>query len=78
MPTPNTAWATWLRARLEGFAIDKDLAGRDTGRGPVPKRGAGAAPEFRNREDFSDGHSLMRRSRRSTPRLHSVRPSAGD
>jgi hypothetical protein len=44
----DTAWATWLRARLEGFAIDKDLAGR----GPVPKRGAGAAPDISQPRGF--------------------------
>ena len=35
-PHEDAAWARWLHARLEGFAIDKDLVGRDTARGPVP------------------------------------------
>jgi tetratricopeptide (TPR) repeat protein len=51
----DTAWARWLHARLESFAIDKDLVGRDTARGPVPKT---LRPIFRDREDFSGGHSL--------------------
>ena len=51
----DTAWAQWLHARLEGFAIDKDLVGRDTARGPVPKA---LSPIFRDREDFSGGQSL--------------------
>jgi tetratricopeptide (TPR) repeat protein len=51
----DAGWARWLHARLEGFAIDKDLVGRDTARGPVPKA---LRPIFRDREDFSGGHSL--------------------
>jgi hypothetical protein len=51
----DTARARWLHARLEGFAIDKDLVGRDTERGPVPKA---LRPIFRDREDFSGGHRL--------------------
>jgi hypothetical protein len=42
--------ARWLHARLEDFAIDKDLAGFDTTRGPEPKA---LRPIFRDREDFS-------------------------
>ena len=34
---PDTAWAKWLHARLEGFHLDKDLVGRKTPVGPVPK-----------------------------------------
>jgi hypothetical protein len=51
----DTARARWLHARLEGFAIDKDLVGRDTERGPVPKA---LRPIFRDREDFTGGHHL--------------------
>src|SRR5262245_3316752 len=50
----DTAWARWLHKHIEGFAV-RDLAGRDTARGPVPKR---IAPIFRDREDFAAGHSL--------------------
>jgi TIR domain len=44
----DTGWAKWLHARLEGFCIDKDV-------GPVPKT---LRPIFRDREDFSGGHTL--------------------
>jgi tetratricopeptide (TPR) repeat protein len=51
----DTGWAKWLHARLEGFGIDKDLIGRETPVGPVPKT---LRPIFRDREDFSGGHTL--------------------
>ena len=51
----DTASAKWLHARLEGHRIDKDLIGRATPAGPVPKT---LRPVFRDREDFSAGHSL--------------------
>jgi hypothetical protein len=51
----DTAWAKWLHARLEGFRIDADLIGRQTPIGPVPKT---LRPIFRDREDFSGGHTL--------------------
>jgi tetratricopeptide (TPR) repeat protein len=51
----DKAWGKWLHAALEGYRIDKDLAGRDTPAGPVPKT---LRPIFRDREDFSAGHSL--------------------
>ena len=51
----DTAWAKWLHARLEGFRIDKDLIGRQTPVGPVPKT---LRPIFRDRDDFSGGHTL--------------------
>jgi tetratricopeptide (TPR) repeat protein len=51
----DTGWAKWLHGRLEGFRIDKDLAGRETDVGPVPKT---LRPIFRDREDFSGGHTL--------------------
>jgi tetratricopeptide (TPR) repeat protein len=51
----DMAWAKWLHARLEGFRIDKDLVGRGTPLGPVPKT---LRPIFRDREDFSGGHTL--------------------
>jgi TIR domain len=40
---------------LKGFGIDKDLVGRDTMMGPAPKT---LRPIFRDREDFSGGHTL--------------------
>jgi hypothetical protein len=51
----DTAWAKWLHAALEGFRIDRDLVGRATPLGPVPKT---LRPIFRDREDFSGGHNL--------------------
>ncbi len=51
----DTASAKWLHRGLEGFRIDKDLAGRETPLGAVPKT---LRPVFRDREDFTAGHSL--------------------
>ena len=51
----DTVWAKDLHGRLENFQIDKDLTGRDTPRGTVPKS---LRPIFRDREDFVGGHSL--------------------
>jgi TIR domain len=51
----DTAWAKWLHRALEAYRIDKDLVGRETAHGPVPKA---LRPIFRDREDFSAGHSL--------------------
>jgi len=51
----DTAWAKWLHVALEGFCIYKDLKGRATPSGPVPKT---LRPIFRDREDFSGGHTL--------------------
>jgi hypothetical protein len=51
----DKAWGKWLHAALEGHRVDKDLVGRDTPAGPVPKT---LRPIFRDREDFSAGHSL--------------------
>src|SRR5215471_418560 len=51
----DTSWAKWLHGRLESFRFDKDLIGRETSFGTVPKT---LRPIFRDREDFSGGHSL--------------------
>ena len=51
----DTAWAKWLHKALEAFSIDKDIAGRETPIGPVPRT---LRPIFRDREDFSGGHAL--------------------
>ncbi len=51
----DTPWAKWLHSALEGFRVDSDLVGRSTPIGPVPKS---LRPIFRDREDFSAGHSL--------------------
>jgi hypothetical protein len=51
----DTAWAKWLHRALEAYRIDKDLVGRETAHGLVPKT---LRPIFRDREDFPAGHSL--------------------
>ena len=51
----DVAWGKWLHGKLEAFRIDADLVGRDTPRGLVPKS---LRPIFRDREDFSGGHTL--------------------
>jgi hypothetical protein len=33
----DKAWAKWLHRALEAYRIDKDLVGRETTVGPVPK-----------------------------------------
>src|SRR5262249_9874972 len=50
----DAKWARWLHRRLEGFRL-RELAGQDGLRGPVPSR---LAPIFRDREEFTAGHSL--------------------
>lgn len=52
----DTSWATWLHRQLEGFPIDRDLVGRTTQIGSVPRS---LRPIFRDREDFSGGHTLV-------------------
>jgi tetratricopeptide (TPR) repeat protein len=56
----DKAWGEWLHGALEGYRIDKNLVGRDTAGGPVP---ATLRPIFRDREDFSAGHSLTEQTR---------------
>jgi tetratricopeptide (TPR) repeat protein len=51
----DTKWANWLHGRLEGFRVGSDLIGRETPMGPIPKT---LRPIFRDRDDFTAGHSL--------------------
>jgi len=51
----DTSWAKWLHRALEAYRIDKDLVGRETAHGLIPKA---LRPIFRDREDFAAGHSL--------------------
>jgi hypothetical protein len=51
----DTKWVRWLHNALEGYRVEKDLVGRTTPFGPVPKT---LRPIFRDRDDFSAGHSL--------------------
>jgi eukaryotic-like serine/threonine-protein kinase len=48
-------WANWIHRTLENYKIDKELVGRETLIGPIPKT---LRPIFRDREDFTAGHSL--------------------
>ena len=54
----DTGVATRVHRRLEAFHIDKDLVGRQTPTGPIPKA---LRPIFRDRNDFDAGASLGRR-----------------
>jgi eukaryotic-like serine/threonine-protein kinase len=56
----DTAWGKWLHGALESYRIDKDLVGRQTPTGAVPKT---LRPIFRDREDFSAGPSLKEQTR---------------
>ena len=51
----DTSWAKWLHGKLEGFPIDKDLVGRETATGAIPKT---LRPIFRDRDDFTAGDTL--------------------
>ena len=51
----DAAWSKWLHRELERFRIDRDLVGRETSAGPVPKT---LRPIFRDREDFPGGPGL--------------------
>jgi tetratricopeptide (TPR) repeat protein len=51
----DARWAQWLHSRLEAFRFDGDLIGRPSRFGTVPKT---LRPIFRDREDFSGGHTL--------------------
>jgi hypothetical protein len=51
----DTNWAKWLHRALESFVIDKDLVGRKTAAGKVPKT---LRPIFRDRDDFIAGDML--------------------
>src|ERR1700739_1429280 len=51
----DAAWGKWLHAALERYAVDKELVGRKTPAGPIPKT---LRPIFRDREDFAAGPSL--------------------
>ncbi|MGH6842697.1 MAG: hypothetical protein ACREDV_11505, partial [Methylocella sp.] len=44
----DAAWGKWLHAALENYSIDKDLIGRETSAGLIPRT---LRPIFRDRED---------------------------
>ena len=51
----DARWGAWLHKRLEGYKLDRELVGRMTPRGPVPKT---LRPIFRDRDDFPGGPTL--------------------
>ena len=51
----DKSWGQWLHRKLEGYAIGRDLVGRQGRFGPIPKS---LRPIFRDREDFSAAASL--------------------
>jgi hypothetical protein len=51
----DKVWGKWLHRALEQYNIDRDLVGLGTPVGSVPRT---LRPIFRDREDFSAGHSL--------------------
>ena len=56
----DTSWAKWLHRGLEGFRIGKDLAGRETATGTIPKA---LRPVFRDRASSKRGTRTARSSR---------------
>src|SRR5262245_23008868 len=48
-------WADWLHRALETYRIGRDLVGRKTSAGEVPRT---LRPIFRDRDDFAGGSSL--------------------
>jgi hypothetical protein len=56
----DRSWGEWLHRTLENYRIPADLVGRATAVGPVPRT---LRPIFRDRDDFSAGHSLTEQTR---------------
>ena len=51
----DEVFARWLHRQLEGWKVPRDLVGRVTPTGAVPRT---LRPVFRDRDDFSGGSSL--------------------
>ena len=51
----DEAFARWLHRQLEAWKVPRDLVGRATPKGTVPRT---LRPIFRDRDDFAGGHSL--------------------
>jgi len=51
----DAKWGSWLHKALESYRPPKQLVGRATARGPVPKR---LAPIFRDREELASATDL--------------------
>src|SRR3990170_1859272 len=65
----DTSWARWLHRGLEGFRIDKDLAGRETATGVIP---TALRPIFRDRDDFTAGHTLTEQTLAALDASHAL------
>jgi TIR domain len=65
----DTSWAKWLHRGLEGFRIDKDLVGRETATGAIPKS---LRPIFRDRDDFTAGHTLSEQTLAALDASHAL------
>ncbi len=65
----DTRWAKWLHRRLEGFRIDKDLQGRETPTGIIPES---LRPIFRDRDDFTAGHTLTEQTLAALDASHAL------
>ncbi|MGE0023204.1 MAG: tetratricopeptide repeat protein [Hyphomicrobium sp.] len=51
----DTQWAKWLHGAIEGFRVDRDIAGRETETGKIP---TSLRPVFRDRDEFIAGGTL--------------------
>ena len=51
----DEAFACWLHRELEAWKVPRDLVGRATPKGTVPRT---LRPVFRDRDDFAGGPSL--------------------
>ncbi len=61
----DARYANWLHSALESFPIAKELIGRETAAGPVPKS---LQPIFRDRDDFSAGPPLKDQTQKALER----------
>jgi tetratricopeptide (TPR) repeat protein len=65
----DTSWAKWLHRALEGFTIDKDLAGLKATTGTIPHA---LRPIFRDRDDFTAGNTLSEQTRAALDASHAL------
>jgi formylglycine-generating enzyme required for sulfatase activity len=65
----DTSWAKWLHRCVESFHIDKDLVGRETATGAIPKA---LRPIFRDRDDFTAGQTLSEQTLAALDASHAL------
>ncbi len=65
----DTGAAKWLHRGLESFPIDKELVGRETATGAIPKS---LKPVFRDRDDFTAGHALTEQTLAALDASHAL------